>query len=139
MIAEQVALIVDMDRESTMAFRQIRVSDLSGEVIPDDKVVEVTIRSHPDLEDAKRFDSQPAELKDLRAMDGLVELELKSPSGATGTMYILKEDFDAVIPPEKVATFDSTRGGAAAIGPTAADDGQQLTLPYPNDKPHTNK
>ncbi len=103
-----------------MAFRQIRVSDLSGEVIPDDKVVEVTIRSHPDLEDAKRFDSQPAELKDLRAMEGLVELELKSPSGATGTMYILKEDFDAVIPPEKVKAFDSTRGRRSGYRPNGS-------------------
>src|SRR4051794_3755320 len=100
-----------------MAFRQIRISDLTGDVIADDNVVEVTIRSHPDLEDAKRFDSQPSELRDLKAMEGLVELELRTPTGTTGTMYLLKEDFDAVIPPEKVKGFDSTRGRRTGYRP----------------------
>src|SRR3712207_1180241 len=85
---------------SPIAFRQIRISDLTEEVIDDQNVVEVTIRSPPDLDEAKRFDSQPAELKDLRPMEGLVELELRTQTGTTGTMYILREDFDAVIPPE---------------------------------------
>ncbi len=100
-----------------MAFRQIRISDLTGEVIPDDKIVEVAIRSHPDLEDAKRFDSSPGELKDLRPPEGLVELELRAPSGTVGTMYLTKEDFDAVISPEKVKAFDSTRGRRSGYKP----------------------
>src|SRR3954447_22367191 len=77
---------------SPIAFRQIRVSDLTGEVIDDDKVVEVTIRPHPDLEEAKRFDTQPAELEGLKPLEGLVELELRSPSGSVGTMYLTRED-----------------------------------------------
>ncbi len=103
-----------------MAFRQIRVSDLSGEVIPDDKVVEVTIRSHPDLEDAKRFDSQPAELRDLVALENIVELELRTPTGTVGTMYLRQEDFDAAIPPEKVKAFDSTRGRRTGYKPNGS-------------------
>jgi hypothetical protein len=100
-----------------MAYRQIRVSDLSGEVIEDENVVEVVIRSHPDLEDAKRFDSQPAELKDLVALENIVELELRSPSGTLGTMLVDKDQFDAVITPEKVKTFDSTRGRRTGYKP----------------------
>ena len=100
-----------------MAFRQIRVSDLTGVVIDDDKVVEVTIRSHPDLEEAKRFDTQPSELKDLKPLEGLVELELRSPSGSVGTMYLDREEFDAVIPPDKVKAVDSTRGRRTGFRP----------------------
>jgi|SRR4051794_28473826 hypothetical protein len=103
-----------------MAFRQIRVSDLTGEVIDEDKVVEVTIRSHPDLEDAKRFDSQPSELKDLKPLEGLVELELRTAAGTVGTMYLNTEDFDAVIPQEKVKAFDSTRGRRTGYRPNGS-------------------
>jgi hypothetical protein len=109
-----------VDKESIMAFRQIRVSDLSGEVIPDDKVVEVVIRSHPDLEDAKRFDSQPSELKDLTHLEDIVELELRTPNGTVGTMLIAKENFDAVIAPEKAKGFDSTRGRRSGFRPNGS-------------------
>jgi hypothetical protein len=103
-----------------MAYRQIRVSDLTGEVIDDQNVVEVTIRSHPDLEEAKRFDSQPAELKGLKPLEGLVELELRTPTGTVGTMYLRQEDFDAVIPLEKVKAFDSTRGRRTGYKPNGS-------------------
>jgi hypothetical protein len=100
-----------------VAFKQIRISDLTGEVIPDEKVVEVTIRSHPDLEDAKRFDSQPAELKELVPLEDIVELELRTVTGTVGTMLVAREQFDEVIPLDKVKGFDSTRGRRSGYKP----------------------
>ncbi len=53
-------------------------------------------------------------------MEGLVELELRTPTGTVGTMYLRQEDFDAVIPLEKVKAFDSTRGRRTGYKPNGS-------------------
>jgi hypothetical protein len=101
-----------------LSYRQIRISDLSGEVVPDEEVVAVVVR-HPDLEEARSFDAAPAELEDLKPLEGLVEVELKSSSGTTTTLMLNRDDFEAVVPLEKLQTFSGTRGRRLGYSPRA--------------------
>src|SRR3954454_23451980 len=103
-----------------MAYRQIRVSDLSGEVIDDDKVVTVLVRQHPKLEEARVFDASPDELKGLAPMADVLELELRSPRGTVGTMVLTHEAFALVVGDDKLNSFDSSRGRRTGFRPNGS-------------------
>ena len=61
-----------------MAFRSIRVSDITGAEGSDDDFVTVIVRTHPSLEEPVQFDALPDELKILKGLKDLVVLELKN-------------------------------------------------------------
>lgn len=61
-----------------MAFRSVRVSDLTGAEGKDEEFVTVVVRKHPAIEEAVVFDAKPDELKSLKSADQLVILEVKN-------------------------------------------------------------
>lgn len=99
-----------------MAFRQVRISDLTGIELDDKEAVEVTVKGAN-----KKFDASPEELKALKPLNNVIELELRYPSGQVGTMLVSAAEFKKVVPDEKLDSFDSARGRRSGYSPTRAN------------------
>lgn len=61
-----------------MAFKSIRVSDLTGSEGTDEEFVSVIVRKHPAIEEAVVLDAKPDELKGLKSAGDLVVIEVKN-------------------------------------------------------------
>lgn len=61
-----------------MAFKSIRVSDLTGAEGTDEQFVSVIVRKHPAIEEAVVFDAKPEELKGVKSAGDLVIFEIKN-------------------------------------------------------------
>jgi hypothetical protein len=100
-----------------IAFKQIRTSDLTGEVIDDTDIVTVVVKGHPALAgDSKVFDTTEKELEALKTVTGLVELELRLPGG-TRTVMATAAELAKVIPDDTLKGFDSARGRRTGYKP----------------------
>jgi hypothetical protein len=88
-----------------MGYKSIRTSDISGEIVEDDKVVTVVVRSV-----GKLFDAKAEELEGLKRLTNVVELELRHADGNTEEIIVSKTDFDKVVTAEVLANADSIRG-----------------------------
>lgn len=95
-----------------MGFKSLRVSDISGQELEDSEVVTVTIKSA-----GKVFDAHPDELKVLKAVSNVVELEYKYPSGQVSTVLVPKVELNKLIPEEKLAHLASNRGRRPGFSP----------------------
>lgn len=95
-----------------MAFRQVRISDLTGAELDDKEAVEVTVKGA-----GKKFDASAEELKALKPLSNVIELELRYASGQVGTMLVSQTDFKKVVPDDKLAGFDSSRGRRSGYSP----------------------
>lgn len=101
-----------------MGFKQIRTSDLTGAVLEDNNVLTVIVKSHPDLGgENKVFDTSQEELKDLKTVEGLVELEVKDVAGNTHELFVNTAELAKVIPVEKLKSFDNARGRRTGFRP----------------------
>lgn len=100
-----------------MGFVTKRVSDLSGMEIADEQVRTVVVRNHPTLEEAKVFDCTAEELKALKTVDNLIELEVRSSSGQNYTVYATKAELAKLVPDEKLTGFDAARGRRTGFRP----------------------
>lgn len=96
-----------------MAFRQMRVSDISGQDLSDSEVVTVVVRSAQ-----KVFDAHVDELTPLKALSDVEELDLRYPNGETKTILVTKAEFSKLVPGDKLAGFDSSRGRRSGYSPT---------------------
>lgn len=88
-----------------MGYKSIRTSDISGDIVEDDKVVTVVVRSV-----GKLFDAKAEELEGLKRVTNVVELELRHADGNTEEIIVSKADFDKVVTAEVLANADSIRG-----------------------------
>lgn len=79
-----------------MAYRSVRVSDLTGKEDSDDKFVTVVVRRHPSLEEPVQFDALPDELKGLKSAGNLVQLEIRN--GETTQLVTTLDDFNKLSP-----------------------------------------
>lgn len=95
-----------------MAYRQVRISDLTGVELDDKDAVEVTVKHA-----GKKFDCSSEELKALKPVTNVVELELRYASGQVGTILVSKTEFSKVIPDDKLEGFDSSRGRRSGYSP----------------------
>lgn len=100
-----------------MAYRQLRVSDVSGNDINDEQAVSVVVRSHPDLEDGKVFDASLEEVEGLKSVGNLVELELRLPNTSTRTVMVTKAEFDKLMPVDKLKTMPGLKGRRPGFSP----------------------
>ncbi|MGO4470386.1 hypothetical protein AB4Y95_00415 [Arthrobacter sp. M-10] len=82
-----------------------RTSDVSGQIVDDDKVITVVIRSL-----GKLFDATAEELSPLKRVTNVVELELRNPDGSSEEIIVNKADFEKLVTPEVLANADSIRG-----------------------------
>lgn len=81
------------------------MSDLTGIELQDNEVVVVTVKDA-----GRKFDASAEELKALKAVTNVVELDYLYPSGQRETVLVSKADFNKLVPPDKLASFDSNRG-----------------------------
>lgn len=101
-----------------MAFRSIRVSDVTGNELRDDEVITVILKGHPALDgESKIFDTTVEELSTLKLVTGLIELEYKAPDGTVKTVYCTMAEFAKLVSDEKARTFDGTRGRRSGFRP----------------------
>lgn len=99
-----------------MGYKSIRTSDLSGEILADDKVVTVVVRAA-----GKLFDASAEELAGLKRVTNVVELELRQADGTSEEIIVSKTDFDKVVTPEVLANADSIRGRRNGWKPSNGD------------------
>ncbi|WP_100503988.1 hypothetical protein [Mycobacteroides abscessus] len=102
-----------------MAYRQVRISDLTGLELDEKDAVEVTVKGAN-----KKFDASAEELKALKPLTSVVELELKYASGQVSTMLVSQAEFKKTVPDDKLASFDSARGRRSGFSPSAQRNGQ---------------
>jgi hypothetical protein len=73
---------------------------------------------HPDIEDGGRmFDASPEELKGLKPLDNIVQIEMKSPKGTTAELLMTREDFEAIVSLNKLKGLPGTRGRRPGFRP----------------------
>ena len=63
------------------AYRNVRVSDISGETLAEDQLVSMVVRSAPGLDKPRQLDCSPAEVARLVRLEDLVELEITHEDG----------------------------------------------------------
>jgi len=97
-----------------MGYKSIRTSDISGEVLADDKVITVVLRS-----EGKLFDAAAEELTGLKRLTNVVEVELRHADGTTEEFIVNKSDFDKVVTAEVLANADNIRGRRNGFKPSA--------------------
>ena len=74
-----------------MGYKSIRTSDISGEIVEDDKVVTVVVRAV-----GKLFDAKAEELEGLKRLTNVVELELRHADGNTEEIIVSKSDLESL-------------------------------------------
>lgn len=100
-----------------MAFRSIRVSDLTGTEAPENEFVELVVRKAPGLEQPVKLDVLPDEIKSLKSADEFVILEVKN--GETRQLIVTVADWKKLNPKidEIVANADGVRGRRTGFRP----------------------
>lgn len=103
-----------------MAFKSIRVSDLTGAEGNDADFVTVVVRRHPELSEPVVFDAKPEELKGLKSADQLVVLEIKNGGEPTQVVTTLNE-FSKLSPniSDVLKNADGLRGRRKGFRPSA--------------------
>lgn len=102
-----------------MAIVQRMVSDISGTEANEDDFVNLVIRSHKAVDEAKQLDVLPAELEALKEGPDLVVLEIKS-NGSTRQLVTTLSEFRKLVPDEKVVRAQGTKGRRAGYSPRNA-------------------
>lgn len=105
-----------------MAFKSIRISDLTGAEGTDEEFVTVVVRKHPGIEEPVVFDAKPEELKGLKAAGDLVVLEIKN--GETTQLVTTLAEFKKLSPniDEVLKNADGLRGRRTGFRPTQPKD-----------------
>lgn len=96
-----------------MGYRQLKISDISGQELADSDAVTVVVKTA-----GKVFDCHIEELTALKTVNNVVELEIKYPAGDTRTVLVPRVEFSKLISDDKLATFDSSRGRRSGYSPT---------------------
>lgn len=93
-----------------MAFKSVRVSDLSGAEGNDEDFVTLVVRRHPKLEEPVQIDVLPDEIKGLKNAGNLVVLEVRN--GDTTQVVVTENEFNKLAPnmDEVLANADGLRG-----------------------------
>ena len=105
-----------------MAFKSIRVSDLTGAEGADEDFVTVVVRQHPELEEAVQFDALPDEIKGVKGLRDLVVLELRN--GETTQVVTTLAEFNKLAPNigDVLKNADGLRGRRKGFRPNQSKD-----------------
>jgi hypothetical protein len=100
-----------------VAFRSVRVSDISGVEGKDEDFVTVIVRQHPALDEPVQFDALPKEIAGLKGAGDLVQLEIRN--GDTRNLVVTLAEFNKLAPniAEVLANADGLRGRRKGFRP----------------------
>jgi hypothetical protein len=87
-----------------MGFVSKRTSDISGQIIDDDQVITVVVRSLN-----KKFDATGEELAGLKRLTNVIEVELQHPDGREEEIIVNKAEFDKIVTDEVLQRTDTVR------------------------------
>lgn len=87
-----------------------RISDVSGEELDELTYVNIVVKSHSKLDEAKQIDVSEAEAKSIKLVSGLVELEFRPANGPATTVFATEAELNKVAPIETLQRADGTRG-----------------------------
>ncbi|MBN6191395.1 hypothetical protein JQN58_31475 [Aneurinibacillus sp. BA2021] len=106
-----------------MAYRSVRISDLTGAEGKDEDFITLAVRRYPGLEEPVQIDVLAAEIKGLKSADQLVVLEVRN-GGEPQRVVTTKAEFDKLAPniQEVLANADGLRGRRKGFRPTASKD-----------------
>lgn len=90
-----------------MAYKTVRLSDVTGAELKDDEVVTLTIRLDDDV---KQADTTQEELKTLKTVTGLVEIEVKIAVGEGYRVYATRAELEKWIGADKLKALPGNRG-----------------------------
>ncbi|OII38541.1 hypothetical protein BIU91_17970 [Curtobacterium sp. MMLR14_002] len=104
-----------------MAYRSVRVSDLSGKEDSDEKFVTVVVRRHPQLDEPVQFDALPEEVSGLKDAGNLVALEIRN--GDTQQIVVTLDEFNKLSPKinDVLKNADGLRGRRKGFRPSQQD------------------
>ena len=100
-----------------MGFVSKRTSDISGQIIDDDQVITVVVRSLD-----KKFDATGEELSGLKRLTNVIEVELQHPDGREEEIIVNKGEFDKIVTEEVLHRADTVRGRRQGFRPTRNGD-----------------
>lgn len=105
-----INLIAGTDERHDMAYRSVRVSDLTGVEAPEEEFIEVIVRSAPGLDQPVKLDVLPQEIAGLKTAGEVVVLEVRN--GETKQVIITHAEFKKLAPniDKVLAEADSIRG-----------------------------
>lgn len=105
-----------------MAYKSIRVSDLTGAEGEDEQFVTVVVRTHPELEEPIQFDALPEEMQGIKSIKDLVVLEIKN--GETVQLVTTVAEFNKLSPTigEVLKNADGLRGRRKGFRPSASKE-----------------
>jgi hypothetical protein len=98
-----------------MAYRSVRVSDLSGKEDSDEKF------RHPQLDEPVQFDALPEEVSGLKDAGNLVALEIRN--GDTQQIVVTLDEFNKLSPKinDVLKNADGLRGRRKGFRPSQQD------------------
>ncbi|MBM4646547.1 hypothetical protein GS464_29465 [Rhodococcus hoagii] len=94
-----------------------RISDVSGEELDELTYVNIVVKSHSKLEEAKQIDVSEAEAKSIKTVSGLVELEFRHANGDTTTVFATEAELGKVVSLEVLSAADGIRGRRKGFRP----------------------
>jgi hypothetical protein len=102
-----------------LAYRSVRVSDLTGKEDSDDKFVTLVVRKAPGLVEPVQLDVLPSEIAGLKGAGDLVVLEIKN--GETTQLVVTLSEFKKLSPDIEaiLAKADGLRGRRKGYKPAS--------------------
>lgn len=106
-----------------MAYKSVRISDISGVEGNDEDFVLLVVREHPGLEEPVQIDVLPEEIKGLKSAGNLVVLEVRNGDETTQVVVTLNE-FNKLSPnmDDILANADGLRGRRRGYRPTKKEE-----------------
>lgn len=98
-----------------------RISDVSGEELDEATYINIVVKGHSKLEEAKQIDVSEAEAKSIKTVSGLVELELRPANGDPVTVFATEAELAKVVSIETLAAADGIRGRRRGFRPNNGD------------------
>lgn len=92
-------------------------SDASGEPIPTGEAVNLVVKNHSKLDEAKQIDLSKAELQTIKLVSGVIPVEVRPEVGEDYIVFVTETELGKVIPLDVLQKADGIRGRRSGTSP----------------------
>ncbi|MFI2837592.1 hypothetical protein [Mycolicibacterium sp. PDY-3] len=92
-------------------------SDASGEVIPTGESINLVVRNHSKLDEAKQIDLSKAELQTIKLVTGVIPVDVRPEVGEDYTVFVTETELAKVVPLDVLQKADGLRGRRSGTSP----------------------